>query len=57
MPNTALSAKHDHVKRFFNKLKRFWRVATRDDKLGATFFAFVKLASVRIWMRSFKSTA
>ena len=35
----------------------FRRVATRYDKLGATFFAFVQLASVRIWLRSIESTA
>ena len=45
------------VERFFNKLKNFRRIATRYDKLGATFFAFVQLASVRIWLRSIESTA
>lgn len=45
------------VERFFNKLKQFRRIATRYDKLGATFFAFIQLAAVRIWMRSIESTA
>lgn len=45
------------VERFFNKLKNFRRIATRYDKLGATFFAFVQLASVRIWLRSIESTS
>ena len=44
------------VERFFNKLKQFRRVATRYEKLGANFFAFVKPASVRIWLRSIEST-
>lgn len=47
----------NHVERFFNKLKQFRRIATRYDKLGATFFAFIKIAAMRIWLRSIESTA
>jgi transposase len=47
----------NHVERFFNKLKQYRRVATRYDKLGAAFLAFVQLAAVRIWLRSIESTA
>ena len=36
------------VECFFNKLKHFRRVATRYDKLAASFFAFVLLASISI---------
>jgi transposase len=36
------------VERFFNKLKQFRRIATRDDKLGRTFLAFIHL--VATWM-------
>ena len=54
--NKVLYRQRNHVERFFNKLKQFRRIATRYDKLGATFFAFVKLASVRIWLRSIEST-
>ncbi|PCJ32373.1 MAG: IS5/IS1182 family transposase, partial [Alphaproteobacteria bacterium] len=32
-------------------------VATRYDKLGASFMAMIKLASIRIWMRFNESTA
>jgi transposase len=53
----ALYRQRNHVERFFNKLKQFRRVATRYDKLGANFLAFVKLAAVRIWLRSIESTA
>jgi transposase len=53
----ALYRERNHVERFFNKLKQYRRIATRYDKLGATFFAFVKLAAVRIWLRSIESTA
>src|SRR5215510_6035672 len=44
----SLYRQRNHVERFFNKLKQFRRVATRYDKLGANFFAFVKIASMRI---------
>lgn len=39
------------IERFFNKLKQFRRVATRYDKLLATFMGFVKLAAIAIWLR------
>ena len=45
------------VERFFNRIKQFRRIATRYEKLGATFLAFVQLAAVRISMRSIESTA
>jgi transposase len=53
----AIYRERNQVERFFNKLKQFRRIATRYDKLGASFFAFVKLASVRIWLRSIESMA
>ena len=40
------------VERFFNKLKQFRGIATRYDKRADNFLAAVKLASVRIWIRS-----
>jgi transposase len=53
----AIYRERNHVERFFNKLKQFRRIATRYDKLGVNFFAFVKIASVRIWLRSIESTS
>jgi transposase len=44
----AIYRQRNHVERFFNKLKQFRRIATRYEKLGANFFAFIKLAAVRI---------
>jgi transposase len=44
------------VERFFNKIKQCRRVATRYDKLAANYLAFVKLASIRIWLRANEST-
>ena len=40
------------VERFFNKLKHFRAFATRYDKRDDNFLASVKLASIRIWLRS-----
>jgi transposase len=45
------------VERFFSKLKHFRRVATRYDKLAENFLAMVKLASIRLWLRAYESTA
>jgi transposase len=40
-----------------NKPRGVPRVATRYDKLAANHLAFVKLASIRIWLRANESTA
>ena len=45
------------IERFFSKLKHFRRVATRHDKLAANFLAMVQLASLRLWLRVYESTA
>jgi transposase len=44
------------VERFFNKIKQCRRVATRYDRLAANYFAFIKLASIRLWLRTYEST-
>jgi len=44
------------VERFFNKIKQCRRVATRYDKLAANYLAFIKLASIRLWLRVYEST-
>lgn len=41
---------------FFNRIKQCRRVATRYDKLAANYLAFVQLASIRLWLRSYEST-
>ncbi len=43
------------VERFFNKIKQYRRVATRYDQLAVNYLAFVKLASIRIWLRANES--
>jgi transposase len=44
------------VERFFNKIKQCRRIATRYDKLAANYLAFIKLASIRIWLHAYEST-
>jgi len=43
------------VERFFNKIEQCRRVATRYDKLAANYLAFIKLASIRLWLRAYES--
>jgi transposase len=43
------------VERFFSKLKHFRAVATRYEKHDANYLALVKLASTRIWLRTYES--
>ena len=50
-----LYKRRNAVERFFNKLKHFRAVATRYDKRDDNFLASVKLASLRIWLRSNES--
>jgi transposase len=52
----ALYRERNQIERFFNRLKQFRRIATRYDKLGANFLAFLQLATVRISLRSIEST-
>ena len=44
------------VERFFNKIKQCRRIATRYDKLAVNYLAFVKVASIRLWLRAYEST-
>jgi Transposase DDE domain len=44
------------VERFFNMIEPCRRVATRYDKLAANYLAFIKLASIRIWLGANGST-
>ena len=40
------------VERFFKKLKQFRGIATRYDKNPDNFLAAVKLAAIRLWIKS-----
>ena len=41
----------DLVEWFFNKIKQCRPIATRYDKLATNYLAFVRLASIRLWLR------
>ena len=45
------------VERFFNKVKQCRRIATGYNRLGANYLAFIKLASIRIWLSAYEFTA
>ena len=45
------------IERLVGKLKRFRRVATRYDELAPHYLAFVQLASIMVWLRTFGDTA
>ena len=42
---------------FFKKFKHFLAVTTRHDKRDDNFLAFIQLASIRMWLRSYESAA
>ena len=44
------------VERFFSKIKQCRRIATRYDKLAVNYLAFIKLASIRIWLHAYEFT-
>jgi len=50
-------ARRNLIERLVGKLKQFRRVATRYDKLAAHYLAFVQIASLMIWLRSFGDMA
>jgi transposase len=49
--NQFLYAMRNAIERCFAKMKWERRVATRYDKLGSSFLAFVTLTIVQIWFR------
>ena len=56
LQSPSLNRARNLVDRFFSKIKQCGRIATRYDKLAANYLAFIKLASIRLWLRSYEST-
>ena len=52
-----LNRERNLIERFFSKLKDFRGVATRYDKVATNFLAMVQLASIRLLLRAYESTA
>jgi transposase len=48
--NWALYRERNVVERLVGRLKEYRRIATRYDKLAASYLAFVQLAAIRIWL-------
>jgi transposase len=44
------------VQWFFNKIKQCRRIAARYDRLAVNHLAFVKRATIRLWLRAYEST-
>jgi transposase len=55
--SNALYRERNRVECFFSKLKHCRRIATRYDKIAENFLAMVQLASMRLWLRAYESTA
>ncbi|MFC3135576.1 IS5 family transposase, partial [Microbaculum marinum] len=45
------------VERFFCRLKHYRAIATRYEKHDENYLAIVKLASIRMWIKSYESTS
>ena len=55
--SATLYKERNHVERFFNKIKHFRRIATRFEKRTENYLPMIKLAAVRLWLRSNESMA
>ena len=49
--DSALYEERNLIERMYNKLKHFRRVATRYDKLAATYLGFVLIAAAWLWLK------
>jgi putative transposase len=38
------------IERMFNKIKQFWRIATRYDKLSIAYLSFLHVAAIAVWL-------
>lgn len=55
--STWLYRERNLIGRFFSKLKHFRGATRRYEKLAENFLAMVQLASMRLWLRVYESTA
>lgn len=51
--DAAIYALRNMVERCFNKLKNARRLATRYDKTADSYFGFIHIVSIRLWVRQF----
>jgi transposase len=50
MMDWGLYRERNVVERLVGRLKEYRRIATRYDKLAASYLAFVQLVAIRIWL-------
>lgn len=50
-PSTTLYNETNRIERFLSIIKHFRRIATRYDKLAATFMSFINLAATIRWLK------
>ena len=48
-PDAEVYRRRNRIERFFCRIKQFWRVATRYDKLAMRYAAFVLISSALVW--------
>ncbi len=51
--NKTIYKTRNRIERMFGFLKHNRRIATRYDKMAASFFAFLCLAAIKIWIKAF----
>lgn len=49
--------RRNRIERFFSKIKQFRAIATRYEKHDENFLNLIRLASIRIWLRTYESVA
>ena len=49
--NVHLYKEHHLVECFINKIKHYWRIFSRYDKLATTYFGFLHFVGALIWLR------
>jgi transposase len=55
--NRWVYRQRNQVERFFNRIKNFRGIATRYDRTDANYLAGLTLAAIRVWLKSYESTA
>ena len=40
----------NRMERLINRLKQFWRIATRNEKRAANYLAMLTLAAILLWL-------
>jgi transposase len=55
--NGATYAPRNRIERAINRLNNARRVATRNEKIAASYLGFVQLAAIRLWLKHLVNSA